>query len=457
MENNIYQEIFNKQKEYFNTLATYDYKFRKEMLLKLKHMIIDNIEDIYKALYLDLGKSKTEAYMCEIGLVLDNISYTLKHLKRWMKEKKVRTSFANFPSKGKIIKDPYGTTLIISPWNYPFLLSMEPLIGSIIGGNTCILKLSEISIHTSKLIKELIDQTFNLEFIYTTFGSVEETTKILELPFDFTFFTGSEKVGKIVMQASSKNLTPVCLELGGKSPCIVTKHADLELASKRIIFGKIINAGQTCVAPDYIYVDSSVKNKLIELLIKYSKKMITESPLKNDSYPKIISSKHLDRLKQLINKDKVVYGGKSNEEKLELTILDNVSFDDDVMKEEIFGPILPIIIYDTIDEVKTKLHQLNLPLALYIFSNNKKEIKEFTKYFRFGGACVNDTLMHLVEKRLPFGGVKTSGMGRYHGKYTFDTFTKEKAVLNKSTKIDISLRYPPYYKKKESIIKKILK
>lgn len=453
----MYQTIFNKQKQTFISKITYDYKYRKEMLIKLKTLIENNISRIEEALYLDLGKSKTESYMCEIGLVLENINYTLKHLKKFMKKKKVSSSIVNFPSSSYIIKDPYGVCLIMCPWNYPFLLSIEPLVGCIAGGNTCILKLSEYSIHTSKLIKELLNSIFDESYICVFDGDVEETTEILKLPFDFIFFTGSEKVGKIVMEGASKNLTPVCLELGGKSPCIVTKSANIKLSSKRIIFGKIINAGQTCVAPDYIYVDENIKDELIKYMKDNIINMLGDNPLDNNDYPKIISKRHLDRLINLIDKNKIIYGGNHNCEKLEVTLLDNVTFDDLVMKEEIFGPILPIITYKSIDEVKDKMDTLPSPLALYLFSNDSKEIEYFNTYVRFGGGCVNDTIMHLVGKNLPFGGVGSSGMGNYHGKYTFDTFTREKGILKKASWLDVPLRYQPYTKTKDKIIRKIVK
>ncbi len=453
----MYQKIFNKQQELFNSRITYSYEYRKNMLIKLKKLISDNIEELNKVLYLDLGKSRVEAYMCEIGLVLDKIGYAIKHLKKWMKTKKVNTSFSNFPSKSTIIRDPYGTCLIMCPWNYPLLLSIEPLIGAIAGGNTCFLKLSEYSINTSKLLKDLISSNFDENYIAVFNDGVLETTEILKLPFNFTFFTGSEKAGKIVMEASSKHLTPICLELGGKSPTIVTKNADIKLSAKRIIFGKIVNAGQTCVAPDYIYVDENIKDELVKELINNIKEMLGDNPLQNDDYPKIISEKHLNRLLNLIPTNKIIYGGKYNSNKLEPTILDNITFDDEIMKEEIFGPIFPIITYKKLDEVFNTLNKLPTPLALYLFSNNKKEIKEITTYLRYGGGCINDTIMHLVGDSLPFGGVGSSGMGNYHGKYTFDTFTREKGILSKSTKIDIKLRYHPYNKKKEKLIKKILK
>ncbi len=453
----MYQELINKQKQFFKTKITYDYNFRKEMLKSLYHMIKSNEVKICDALYQDLGKANMEAYMCEVGLVLSSITYAIKHLKSWMKPKKVKGNLSNFPSKSYVLNDPYGVCLIMSPWNYPVLLSLDPLIGAISGGNTAILKLSNHSPATSKLLCELINSTFNEKYIKVLLLNTDETNELLSEQFDFIFFTGSKRVGTIVMSYAAKSLTPVCLELGGKSPCIVTKNANLEIATKRIAFGKIINAGQTCVAPDYIYIDKEIKDKFVEKLKQQIIDFVTSNPLDNPNYPKIISKHHLERLVSLIDKNKVVFGGKYNDEKIEPTILDNVTFDDAVMQEEIFGPLIPIITYNDLNEVYNTLFEKDYPLALYIFTNKKSEYREITKYLRFGGGAINDTLMHLASETIPFGGVGKSGMGNYHGKYTFKTFTHEKGVLKKSTKIDISLRYHPYTKKKEKTIKKILK
>jgi len=453
----MYLEIFNKQRAFFNTLVTYEYSYRIRMLKKLKAMILDNIDLISDALYQDLKKSPTEAYMTEIGLVLNNITYTLKNLKRWMKKRRTKTQVANFLSKSYVLSDPRGVCLIMSPWNYPFLLAIDPLVGAIAGGNTAILKMSSHSINTSKLLERLINQTFSDEYIKAFLISGAETDNLLKLHFDFIFFTGSKKIGMHVLEMASPNLIPVCLELGGKSPCIVTKNAKLDITARRIAFGKVTNAGQTCVAPDFICVDASIKQEFIKKLKLELVKMLGNTPLDNPSYPCIISSFHKDRLMKLIDGSDVVFGGLANEEKIEPTIIDNVSFDDPIMQEEIFGPLIPIIEYSSLDALKEKIKHMPLPLAFYIFSSNAKEQEEITRYFRFGGGCINDTLMHLVSETLPFGGVGYSGMGKYHGKYTFDTFTVKKGILKKSTKIDISLRYHPYNKKKERIIKKVLK
>ena len=454
--NDIYMNVYEKQKKFFLTKETYSYPFRKQMLLTLKQMIKDNEKEITKALYLDLGKSEYEAYMTEIGLVLHDINYAIKHLRNWMKPKSVRTSLSNFPSKSIIYHDPYGVCLIMSPWNYPVNLVFEPLIGAIAGGNTCIIKMSEYSCNTSILLEKLISKTFDEKYIKAYYGDVAETAEILKLPFDFIFFTGSEKVGKIVMAAASNHLTKVVLELGGKSPVVVDKNVDIKLVTRRIAFGKIINAGQTCVAPDYIYVHNDIKSDFIKSLIEEIKTMLGDSPLLNDNYPKIINERHFQRVMNLINFDKVIYGGKSENMKIEPTIMDNVTYSDMVMQEEIFGPIFPIIGYTNLDEVIREIEEHDGPLALYLFSNDKK-VKKKMLMTRFGGGCINDVLMHLCSDTLPFGGVKTSGMGNYHGKYSFSTFTREKGILNKSTKMDIKLRYHPYNEKKQKIVKKILK
>ena len=453
---NKYLSVYEKQKKYFLTKETYNYAFQKQMLLTLKQMLIKNEKAIMDALYLDLGKSNYEAYMTELGLVLNDINFAIKHLKKWMKPKRVKTNISNFPSKSMIYHDPYGVCLIMSPWNYPVNLAFEPLIGAIAGGNTCIIKMSEYSTNTSVLLEKLFNETFDEKYIKAYHGDVTETTEILKLPFDFIFFTGSEKVGKIVMASAASHLTKVVLELGGKSPTIVDDNVNIELVTKRIAFGKIINAGQTCVAPDYIYVHENIKPQFINALIKEIKLMLGSNPLTNPDYPKIINERHYQRILSLIDQSKVIYGGKGCNLRIEPTIMDNVTYDDAVMQEEIFGPIFPIMSFKDIDEIISEIECHPEPLALYLFSNNK-EIKKKILKMRFGGGCINDTLMHLSSETLPFGGVNNSGMGSYHGKYSFSTFTREKGVLSKSTHIDIKLRYHPYNEKKQKIVRKILK
>lgn len=453
----VYQQVFDKQTKFFQTKTTYSYSFRIQMLKQLKNMIVMYQKEISKAVFLDLGKSEMETYMCEIGLVLQSIKYAQKHLKGWMKTKKVKTSFVNYPSKSYVVKDPRGVTLIISPWNYPVLLALDPLIGAIVGGNTCILKLSEISQYTSSLLVQLLNQTFPSHYIKAYHGEVEETTNLLNLPFDFIFFTGSERVGKIVMEKASKHLTPVCLELGGKSPCLVTKDADIYLAAKRIAFGKILNAGQTCVAPDFIYIDETIKDSFIKELENELNQMLGNHPLDNQDYPKIIHPKHHERLTNYLKQETIIYGGKFNFEKIEPTLLYPVQWDSPIMQEEIFGPIFPILTYSSLEEAIKQLEKMPHPLALYVFGKDKDTLSSLMTTLRFGGGCMNDTVMHLVSDSLPFGGVGPSGMGSYHGKYTFDTFTRSKGILRKSTKLDIKLRYHPYTNQKQKIVQKILK
>ncbi len=449
------KEIMEKQRNYFNTFETLKIDFRIKMLKKLKSIITENEELIESALYQDLHKSKTESYMTEIGMALTEINYTLKHLKKWAKVKKVKTSLANFPSKSFIINEPFGNVLIISPWNYPFLLTIEPLVSAIAAGNTAVIKPSEYSIHTATLLKKLINENFDDKYLFVILGGVEETTNILKERFDLIFFTGSPKVGKIIMQAASSNLTKVILELGGKSPAVVDDTTNLKICAKRIVFGKFLNAGQTCVAPDYVIVKENVKDKLLKYLITEVKEIA-----KCDEYCHIINEKAVKRILSLVDEEKVVYKGKTQDKLIEPIILDKVTFDDKVMKEEIFGPILPIITYkennQLIDTLKEYFQKNSYPLAFYIFSTNQTFINQLLK-LRFGGGCINDTINHLASSTLPFGGIGESGMGNYHGEYGFKAFSHEKSILKKSLKIDLPLRYYPYTKKKEKLIKKFLK
>ncbi len=449
------KEIMEKQRNYFNTFETLKIDFRIKMLKKLKSIITENEELIESALYQDLHKSKTESYMTEIGMALTEINYTLKHLKKWAKVKKVKTSLANFPSKSFIINEPFGNVLIISPWNYPFLLTIEPLVSAIAAGNTAVIKPSEYSIHTATLLKKLINENFDDKYLFVILGGVEETTNILKERFDLIFFTGSPKVGKIIMQAASSNLTKVILELGGKSPAVVDDTTNLKICAKRIVFGKFLNAGQTCVAPDYVIVKENVKDKLLKYLIAEVKEIA-----KCDEYCHIINEKAVKRILSLVDEEKVVYKGKTQDKLIEPIILDKVTFDDKVMKEEIFGPILPIITYkennQLIDTLKEYFQKNSYPLAFYIFSTNQTFMNQLLK-LRFGGGCINDTINHLASSTLPFGGIGESGMGNYHGEYGFKAFSHEKSILKKSLKIDLPLRYYPYTKKKEKLIKKFLK
>lgn len=450
-------DLLNKQKDFFNSKITLNPKYRILALKRLYKAINDNIELIYNALNKDLGKSSVEAYMCEIGLVLNEISYMIKNIKKFSKPKKVKTPLAQFHSKSYKLAYPYGNVLIMSPWNYPFLLSLDPLVEAIASGNTVVLKMSRYSENTSAAIKYILDNTFDECYIKAVCGGSLVNQKLMNMKFDYIFFTGSKNVGRLVYEAASKNQIPVTLELGGKSPCIIDERVNLKLAARRIVFGKYLNCGQTCVAPDYIFIHKNVKNKFIELVKKEIIKQFGNNPLENELYGKIINEKHFNRLIGLIDEDKVIYGGKYNENtlKIEPSIIDNVSFNDAIMKEEIFGPLMPLIEYDDINAVKKYISSNEAPLALYIFSSNKKLINDIVGTLGFGGGCVNDVIIHLATPYMSFGGYKESGMGGYHGKTGFDTFSHYKSIVDKKTWIDLPIRYQPY--KGDKLIKMFLK
>ena len=453
------QNILNRQREFFKSGKTLPVKARLEYLKKLKEVIKANEQEIFDAIYKDLGKSSTEAYMCEVGLSLDEISYFQKNLKKFAKDKTVFTPITNFHARSYIKSVPWGNVLIISPWNYPFLLSIEPLIDAIAAGNTVILKPSAYSPYTSEIVRKIVKEVFPEEYVAVVTGGREENKALLEMKFDYIFFTGSSNVGKEVLRKAAENLTPVSLELGGKSPCIVDKSANLKLAAKRIVFGKFVNCGQTCVAPDYIYCDKGVKDELIGYIRQEISKQLGENPLENKNYGKIINEKHFNRLCGLINQDKVVSGGNTLPEtlKIEPTVMDNITWDDAVMKEEIFGPILSVMIYDNLDEVIEIVESKPHPLALYIFSSDKKNIKKVSELCRYGGGCVNDVVVHLATPEMPFGGCGESGMGSYHGKFGFDTFTHKKSILDKKTWFDLPIRYQPYSKLQNILLKMFLR
>lgn len=453
------EKIVKKQKTFFMTGKTKEVKYRKEALKKLKQKIIELEPEINQALKADLNKSKTESYMAETGMVLSELSYAIKHIKQWSKEKKVRTPLSQFHGKSYYFYEPYGVTLIISPWNYPFMLALDPLIGAIAAGNCCIIKPSEYAPNTAKIMKKMIEDIFPSEYITVIEGGVEETTQLLKQRLDYIFFTGSVSVGKIIMKVASEKLIPVTLELGGKSPCIVDETADLSLTAKRILFGKILNAGQTCVAPDYLLVQKDVKERLIKELEKNIAKFLGENLLKNQDYVKMINQKQFDRMKELLKDQKIIFGGNIDEanQKIELTLIDEPSLDSKVMQEEIFGPILPILSFDKIEEAIDFIRQREKPLALYLFTKNRKVEEKVKTEVSFGGGCINDTIIHLASNHLGFGGVGNSGMGNYHGKRSFTTFSHEKSIVKKYTWIDLPMRYMPYTKTKEKIIKIFLK
>lgn len=453
------QERIKKQRLFFESGKTLPLSFRKESLKKLYLAIKENEKDIQDAVEKDLGKSSMESFMCEIGLVLEEITFMIKHLHKYARKQIVKTPLAQFASKSYKYPSPRGLVLIMSPWNYPFMLTLAPLVDAIAAGNTVIVKASAYSENTSKIIERLISETFDSSYISFVSGGRLENEYLLNQKFDYIFFTGSKNVGKYVMEKASQNLTPVTLELGGKSPCLVEKSANLKLAAKRIAFGKFLNCGQTCVAPDFIYCDKSIKDEFLKYLIEEIKRQFGENPLENPNYGKIINSKHFQRLQDLIDKEKLVFGGDVNVEKNQIspTILDNVSFSDKSMLDEIFGPILPLLTFDNIDQCKSKLLQMERPLAFYIFTQDKKLANKLISSIGFGGGCINDTVIHLATSYMGFGGFGESGMGSYHGKEGFDTFTHYKSIVDKKTWIDLPMRYQPYKKTNEKIIRFFLK
>lgn len=450
------QEIVSLQNAFFKTQQTKSIKFRKMYLEKLRDIIIKNENLLYEAIHLDFGKSKFDTFTTEISFVLNDINYYLKNLNSFSKPKKVRTNLANQIGTSKIHPEPLGCVLVIGAWNYPYQLSLSPMIAALAAGNCCILKPSEIAENTMKVMAKLINENFPPEYLYVYEGGIEETTAILKQKFDKIFFTGSTKVGKIVYKAAAEHLTPVVLELGGKSPVIVTKEADLDIAAKRIVWGKFINAGQTCVAPDYLLVEESVQEQFLEMLRKY----IIEFKYQPDSehYTRIINRNNFNRLIKLIQKDKIYFGGTFNEEELyiEPTLLNSVDWEDDVMQEEIFGPVLPVISYTSFNKVLNTILELEKPLAAYLFTRNTEEKEAFTSKLSFGGGCINDVIMHLGNDHLPFGGVGTSGIGNYHGKFGFEAFSHQKSILEKATWGEPNIKYPPYSEKKLNWIRKLL-
>lgn len=440
------KQIVQKHRTYFSTGATLNVSYRVHALTKLKSCIIKKEEKIHEAIKNDLGKSGFESYMCETGLVLSEISYMLKHIRSYAKEKTVWTPLAQFASRSYKKPSPYGVVLIMSPWNYPFLLTLDPLVDAVAAGNTVVLKPSAYSPHTSEMIREIISECFDEKYVSVVTGGRAENACLLNEHFDYIFFTGSQAVGREVMRKASEHLTPVTLELGGKSPCIIEKSANIKLAAKRVVFGKYLNCGQTCVAPDYIYCDRTVKDKFIREVKRQIQKQYGKQPLQNPNYGKIINEKHFNRILGLIEPDKVVFGGTINRNGLQIepTVMDNVTFGDAVMQEEIFGPLMPVLTYDALDEAIRNINALPHPLALYIFTGNKEIAQKVTSRCGFGGGCVNDTIIHLATSEMGFGGFGESGMGSYHGKDGFDTFSHYKSIVDKKTWLDLPMRYQPY-------------
>lgn len=455
------ENIFNKQKDFFNLRSTLDLNLRIKTLKTLKKAILDMEDEIVNALYLDLGKSSTESYMSEIGIALNEISYMLKNIKKFSKNKRVRTPLSQYFSKSYIVKSPYGVNLIISPWNYPFMLSLVPFIDSISAGNVCMIKPSEYSVNTSEVIKKMFDKYIDEEIGSVILGDVEVSKELLSFDFDYVFFTGSSSVGRLIASNLAKKAIPYTLELGGKSPCIIDKKANLSLACKRIVFGKLLNVGQTCVAPDYFLVDENIKDEFITKLKNEIEMQYTKDALNSDSYGKVINKRNFDRLVNLINleKENLVYGGNYDLEtlKIEPSVFDNITPDSPLMKEELFAPIMPVLSYKDKSEIINIINEHKNPLALYVFSEDKEFCNFFINNVNFGGGCINDTLIHIANNYMGFGGVGNSGVGRYLGKAGFDNFCNHKNIIDKKTYFDINIRYQPYNKKKKNLIKLFLK
>lgn len=453
------RQIVENQRTYFYTGATLPLSHRIEALKKIQSYILTHEAEIGKAIRKDLGKSDFESYMCETGLVLSEITYMLKHIRSFAKEKNVLTPLAQFHSRSFKKPSPYGVALIMSPWNYPFLLTIDPLIDALAAGNTVVLKPSAYSPYTSAVIQSMIEECFDKRYVAVITGGRAENTCLLNEHFDYIFFTGSQTVGKEVMRHAAAHLTPVTLELGGKSPCIVEESANIKLAARRIVFGKYLNCGQTCVAPDYIYCDRKIKDQLLAEIKRQIKRQFRSEPLTNKNYGKLINEKHFDRITKLIDSSKVVFGGKCDRTtlKIEPTVMDHVTFDDAVMQEEIFGPILPILTYDSLDQAIHKINSMPHPLALYVFTSDKTAARKVTARCGFGGGCINDTIIHLATSEMGFGGFGESGMGSYHGKDGFRTFSHYKSIVDKKTWLDLPMRYQPYRKINEKLIHLFLK
>ena len=453
------QQILERQRAYFQSGATLPVAFRMRMLKKLRETVQRYEAELAQALREDLGKSAFESYMCETGLVLSEASYMIRHGKRYAARRRVRTPLAQFASHSFQQPSPYGNVLIMSPWNYPLLLTLDPLIDAIAAGNTAVVKPSAYSPATSAVLAKMLGECFDPQYVAVVTGGRKENTALLDQKFDFVFFTGSTAVGREVLRHTAENLTPAVLELGGKSPCIVDSTADLRLAAKRIVFGKYLNCGQTCVAPDYILCDRSVKERLLTEIIGQIREQYGTDPLENPDYGRIVNEKHFDRLCGLIDADKVVAGGGMCRKRLQMepTVMDGVSWEDAVMQEEIFGPVLPVLTFDCFEELYPLLADKPKPLALYLFTEDRNRMREASSRFAFGGGCINDTIIHLATSGMGFGGVGESGMGAYHGRTGFEAFSHMKSIVNKKTWVDLPMRYQPYRKRYEKLLRIFLK
>lgn len=450
------KNIIKNQRDFFNTNTTKSVEYRLQMLQRLKKIINANEEKILSALYNDLSKSKSEAYMSEVAMVYAELDEALRKVREWSRPQRARGTIGTFPAKNYVFSEPYGIVLIMSPWNYPFNLAIAPLIAAISAGNCAVIKCSKESKYTSNLIKEIINNTFDKKYIYCVDSDIEYNDVIYQ-KYDYIFFTGSSRVGKIIMRAASENLTPVSLELGGKCPCIVDESANIKIAAKRIVWGKLLNAGQTCVSVDYVAVHNSVKEKLIKCILKEIKSRYHDA-LNSNTYPRIINEHHYKRLLNLIKVEKNIIGGRADEfsRKIEPTVLPEADFEDEIMKEEIFGPLLPIIEYDNIKKLIRTIKEREKPLACYVFTKYEKTARHIIKSISYGGGCVNDVVIQVSNHYMPFGGVGNSGIGSYHGKYGFDTFSHKKSVVWNETMLDLPIRYAPFNLLKFRILKYIL-
>ncbi len=452
------EETVERAREFFNTGITLDVSWRRQVLRRLHKAILLHTEDIQTALHADLGKNASEAYMTEIGTTLSNISHLIKHIRHYARTRRVCTGLALFPSKGRVIPEPYGVVLVMSPWNYPFLLCVDPVAEAVAAGNTVVLKPSKSAPATSNVIARIFAEVFEGGHVAVVDGAGVGDA-LLEQHFDYIFYTGSQRIGKLVMRKAAEHLTPVTLELGGKSPVVIDSSADIDLAAKRVVYGKMMNTGQTCIAPDYILIYREMKDAFVEAFKKYSVKLIGESPAYAPHYPRMVSREHFDRVQGYLAQGNILAGGRVCEEslKMEPVLLEVCDLSAPVMQEEIFGPVLPMVVIDDLQQAIDIINKKDSPLALYIFTENKSVVRRIVREVRYGGGCVNDTLMHIVCPNMPFGGVGGSGMGAYHGRRGFDTFTHYKSVLSTPTCFDNPLRYPPFSSWKMSLIKRFLR
>lgn len=455
--NNI-SSILSNQKIFFNSQKTKSVESRLVYLKNLKTEILSKEQAVYEALKKDFNKSEFETFVSEFSIVLSELNVAISNLKKWARPERISSSLLTFPSTDYIYKEPYGTVLVISPWNYPFLLALEPIIMAIAAGNTVVLKPSELTKNTSQLLSDIITNVFPKDYITVIQGDVKVATELLLKKWNYIFFTGSVNVGRIVAEAAAKHLTPVTLELGGKSPCIIDETSNLKLTAKRIVWGKFFNAGQTCIAPDYLIIKYSIKEAFIQLLKEEIIQSYSENPKNSKDYPRVINNKNTLRLANMLKDSNIIFGGDVDEacNYIAPTLIDEPSLDSAVMREEIFGPILPILTYETTEDIYKIISSYDKPLSLYIFSKNKKFVDYILKTYSFGGGVVNDVLIHFSNNKLPFGGVGSSGMGAYHGKFGFDTFSHSKAIVKRGTWLDPSMRYTPY-ENKLSFIKKLFK